>query len=168
MACWQTHASALLLRAASPRLSELLHYLAQRPGQLFLEGCLMPGRGCAAWPLAQPQLAGHAGLVQESAWSWFAGRLPARLLEHGGAQQNPRVRAAGLGWAWLHGCCSDVCVRATRQHQGMAGTSTCCAGVRDAPDLYSLLLHCWSKVCCIPASSIKQEAFQQGTLTLTG
>lgn len=165
-ACWQTHASALLLRAASPGLSELLHYLVQRPGQLFPAGCLVLGRGCAAWPLAQPQLAGHAGLVQEPAWSWFAGRLLARSLEHGRAQRNPWVRAAALGWARLHGCCSDVCVRATRQHQGTAGTSTCRAGVRDAADL-SLLLRCWSKVSRIPASSVKQkEAFQQGTLTL--
>lgn len=58
-------------------LSELVHYLAHRPGQLSLTGCLVLGRGCPVGPLAQPQLTGHtsqvAGARQGSALPLGAG-----------------------------------------------------------------------------------------------
>lgn len=133
-------------------LSELVQYLIHRPGQLFTMGCFAPGRGCTVGQLAQPQLTGHAG--------WVAGARQGSALPLGAGC------GAGLGFMLLQGCCSDACVRAIPRHRGTAPTGACRAGVRGVPDLCPLLLHHWSEVSCIPASSIKQQAFQQGKFTL--
>lgn len=150
---WQTQCPGAAPAGCQPLgLSELVQYLIHRPGQLFTTGCFTPGRGCTVGQLAQPQLTGHAG--------WVAGARQGSALPLGAGC------GAGLGFTLLHGCCSDACVRAIPRHRGTARTGACRTGVRGVPDLCPLLLHHWSEVSCIPASSIKQQAFQQGKFTL--